>query len=194
MIMHSEAKVSTKKRDDKVQSSKVEKVESAHPGAVEKIGKRVREIRESLDKDTSQDAFSKRLGLSLSKLNRIENGRRAPDVDFLLRLKKEFSSCDLNWLLAGEGSSYQETTTSAKTKLLALLKDDKTFRQVVMVELDMLPASEVVRDPRIVDLLKAQRTELQEINALVESDLGREKLQKKLAYLDALLLVGQETE
>lgn len=205
--MHGGAKMSIKKRDDKVQSSKIERIESAHPGEVEQIGKRVREIRESLDADTSQDTFSRRLGLSLSKLNRIENGRRAPDVDFLLRLKKEFSSCDLNWLLTGEGDGYRETAASAKTKLLALLKEDKPFRQSVLAELEMLPASEAVRDQRIVDLLKAQRSDWEEIvrrtdvtmkgaskAEIAKAEESVRRYRDGVAYLDVLLSVGRDSE
>lgn len=200
--MHMEAIVSTTK---KVQSSKIDRIESAHPGLVEEIGKRVKEIRESSADASLQDSFSKKLGLSVSKLNRVENARRAPDIDFLVRLKKEFD-CDLNWMLTGQGDDYRETAETSKRKLLALLKTDSEFRQSVMTELGLIPASDVVRDNRVVDMLKAQRSDWSEIirstELAMKSETGEVKTQAEerirryregVAYLDILLSIGRNS-
>jgi transcriptional regulator with XRE-family HTH domain len=198
--------MSTKKSGEKVQSGKIDRLEEHHPGAVEAIGQRVKEIRESIDGDNSQDAFSKRLSLSLSKINRIENGRRAPDLDFLLRLKNKFDF-DMDWLLTGEGTGYEESAEVARQKLLTLLKSDSKFSKSVLAELGLRPASEVVRDNRIYNMLQLQRNDWMEIIKRTEASVtGASVADKTLAensvedyrrgveYLDLLLSIGRDPE
>lgn len=152
----------------------------------------------------SQESLGKLLGdLSLPKINRIENGRRMPDVEFLLRLKDEFS-CDLNWLLTGEGGNQNESRASAKMTLLAMLKNDPDFRSEVLAELRLKPPAEAVRNKRIYNMLKLQRDDWKEIVERTEQSMEGASESKKrdtldsvkvyregIEYLDVLLEVGR---
>lgn len=177
-------------------------------GKSREIGKRIRLLRESrVDANgqaMSQESFGKLLGdLSLPKINRIENGRRMPDVEFLLVLKDEFS-CDLNWLLTGEGGDQNESRASAKMTLLTMLKTDPDFRSEVLAELRLKPPTGVVRNKRIYNMLKLQRDDWQEIIDRTEQSVSEAEPKKRDAaldgvkayregidYLDVLLEVGR---
>lgn len=180
-------------------------------GKAREIGKRIRILRESeLGTDgqmISQVAFGKSLGdLSLPKINRIENGRRMPDVEFLLKLKEEFN-CDLDWLLTGEGQDQNESRASTKKKMLSMLKNDPDFRSAVLDELEFKLPTKAIRNKRIYNFLHSQRDEWQEIVARTEKTLqGASESQRKEAqdsvknykdgidYLTVLLEVGRDPD
>lgn len=134
----------------------------------DKFGERLRQLRKK--SGLVQKDFGDGLGVSLATITRLERGVFKPQGDFLAKLAVTYD-CDVRWLLTGVGQ--EETDESAGTS--------------------------VVRDPLTYEQLKARRDELREIIALVTGDgVGNdqrlERLQKKLTYLDALLLVGQEPE
>ena len=67
-------------------------------------GERIRKIRQKAG--LAQKDFAQKLGVSLVTMNRIENGRRQPDIVLLQNLA-EFYGADLNWLVWGQQSTTQ---------------------------------------------------------------------------------------
>lgn len=132
----------------------------------DKFGERLRQLRKK--EGLTQSAFGESLGgVSLATITRMERGVFKPQGDFLIKLAETYD-CDLRWLLTG----------------------------VAQKEMDASADINVVRDPLTYEQLKARRDELREVIALVaggegHSDQRLDKLQTKLAYLEALLRVGQ---
>ena len=84
------------------------------------IGKRIRQLRDSVN--PSQISFAKILRCSNTYLSDIERGRTKPSLEFLLSVS-ENTTCDLHWLLTGEGNIYKETSPfTMQQKLRALNK------------------------------------------------------------------------
>ncbi|MCO5083354.1 MAG: XRE family transcriptional regulator [Rhizobiaceae bacterium] len=71
----------------------------------------------SLHPGVSRLQFAKELGVSDSTLGNYERGDRAPDVDFLVRLRERFGT-DIHWLLTGE-----ETSRSTEMVLVGSVGD-----------------------------------------------------------------------
>ncbi|MCF6178882.1 MAG: helix-turn-helix transcriptional regulator [Geopsychrobacter sp.] len=122
-----------------------------------------------------QDEFGESLGVSLATITRLERGKVQAQGDFLAKLV-ELYNCDLRWLLTGESKS-------AETK------------------------SEVVRNDRIYSMLKAQRTDWQRIIECTMTSVDGGTIEQKqraeksieeerngIAYLDALLAIGEEPD
>lgn len=63
------------------------------------LGERIKAIRGM----TSQMQFSSSLGIAQTKLSRYERNTTPPDLDFLLKLSRQYS-VSLEWLITGEGS------------------------------------------------------------------------------------------
>ncbi|WP_169513291.1 helix-turn-helix domain-containing protein [Geopsychrobacter electrodiphilus] len=166
------------------------------------IGNRVRMIRETSESST-QVSFASLLGVSVAKLNRIENARRAPDLEFLLRFKRK-AGCDLNWLLTGDGLDQDTFTETTKANLLLLLREDDVFRTEILDELGIRPHDEVKKVGQIYNGLQNQYLDLVELVAntikLVEDgskekkiEAGKylEKYRERIDYLQVLLEVGR---
>jgi transcriptional regulator with XRE-family HTH domain len=186
-------------------------VELIQSGKSKEIGERIRTLREAMvgpgGQSISQEMFGIFLkDLSLPKINRVENGRRMPDIDFILRLR-ELTGCDLNWLLTGEGGDEQKSVASAKRTLLSMLQTDPEFRAEVMQELGVKPASEVARNDRIYKMLQAQRDDWTKIVETTMTSVSRlSEAEKKeaeekirgyrdgIAYLNVLLNVGRKID
>ena len=131
----------------------------------DKFGERIRQVRKNLG--LVQTDFGDSLGVSLATITRMERGVFKPQGDFLAKLALTYD-CDIRWLLTGE-------------------------------EQNVAKGSEVVRDPAIFNLLKSQRNVFLEIVAEVEGEdvddgLRLKGVYDKLAYLDALLAVGNGPE
>lgn len=181
-------------------------------GKSREIGKRIKSLREAMQdtdgQSMSQESFGKLLGgLSLPKINRIENGRRMPDIEFLLMLKEKINF-DLDWLLTGKGKDQDESKISAKKEFLSRLKTDPEFRSEVLVELKLNYPTESIRHERIYNMLKSQRADWQEIVDRTEQSLegmiSKSKKQEALesikkykdgiSYLNVLMEIGRDKE
>jgi len=69
------------------------------------ISKRIKQLR--IEKKLSQVQFSKQLEVSQASVSQYENGTRNPDTTFLTKVCERFY-INLNWLLTGTGSMFQE--------------------------------------------------------------------------------------
>lgn len=67
---------------------------------METLGDRIKIIRG----ETSQTQFSSSLGITQTKLSRYERNTTPPEIDFLVRLSRQYA-VSLDWLLLGNGCS-----------------------------------------------------------------------------------------
>ena len=67
---------------------------------------RIRQIMEY--ENMSQQEFSNRLGISPASLSSIYNGRTNPTNNHVQAIHKAFPEIDINWLLFGEGTMFQD--------------------------------------------------------------------------------------
>ena len=65
---------------------------------METLGDRIKIIRG----ETSQTQFSSSLGITQTKLSRYERNTTPPEIDFLVRLSRQYA-VSLDWLLLGNG-------------------------------------------------------------------------------------------
>ena len=65
---------------------------------METLGNRIKIIRG----ETSQTQFSSSLGITQTKLSRYERNATPPEIDFLVRLSRQYA-VSLDWLLLGNG-------------------------------------------------------------------------------------------
>jgi transcriptional regulator with XRE-family HTH domain len=131
----------------------------------DKFGERLRQLRKN--EGLVQKEFGDSLGVSLATITRLERGVFKPQGDFLAKLAMTYE-CDIRWLLTGQ----QQNGTEGE---------------------------EIVRDPAIYNLLKIQHEALQEILDAAESEnsddgVKLKRVRDKIAYLDALLRVGEFPE
>ncbi|MDD2230511.1 MAG: S24 family peptidase [Candidatus Cloacimonetes bacterium] len=70
------------------------------------IGLRIKELRK--EKKLTQCDVSTLLGVTQSSISRYESCTGDPDSAFLASLSKSFPEVNLNWLLTGTGSMFQE--------------------------------------------------------------------------------------
>lgn len=142
----------------------------------DKFGERLKQIRKK--QGMVQKDFGESLGVSLATITRLERGLFKPQVDFLEKLAKKYN-CEIHLILTGQEK-----------------------RGAVEGETE---SQQVIRHPRIYNLLKAQRTEWVEIveNALRATEGSSDEERKKaedsvktyrdgIDYLDALLAIGIE--
>jgi len=67
----------------------------------------------------TQALFANALSISTATLNRYEKNHRLPDSDFLKKLVVDFN-CDPNWLLTGEETTSNSSTSMLDKKLISL--------------------------------------------------------------------------
>lgn len=171
------------------------------PEVSKSFASRFKKIR--LDQGLSQTQYSEALLLSVPSVSRLEHGQATPDLDLILRIVKKYS-CDLVWLVTGEGRAEGNIGEATKRQIITLLKRDSIFRAEVLKELGLRPSAEVVRNSSIHNLLQSQRADWQEIveclTRMIEGTSGaeREEAERKMtnfqngvAYLDVLLEVGR---
>ena len=136
-------------------------------GISDKFGERLRLYRKKLGK--SQAEFSEELQVSLSSVTRMERNVFKPQGDFLARLVNVYN-CDVGSMLSRKG------------------EDESSEGKPV----------NIIRDPHIYAFLKAQLDGLLEmIDAITDKENNGEVvggLQCKVEYLNALLLIGNETK
>ena len=130
----------------------------------DKFGERLKQVRKK--EGMVQKDFGESLGVSLATITRLERGVFKPQCDFLTKLTLTYD-CDPRWLLTG-------------------------------VAQNVIDGVVIIRDPSIYTMLKTQRDALQEIFAAATASQKDEsesvnKLRDKVDYLDALLLVGEES-
>lgn len=75
------------------------------------IGERIRERRS--ERRLTQDYLAKALGVTPQHISAIENDKRAPSLDFLLKLARELQ-VTTDYLLAGEVAIVTPTISSIK--------------------------------------------------------------------------------
>jgi len=97
-------------------------------------GKRLNQVRKSLDRTLSQ--MSELSGFSISAIAEMENGKNNPNHDYLLLLAERFN-LNLNWLFTGKGAMFlpdfeikwdfgKDTPTAMK--LVYMLENHDEFR------------------------------------------------------------------
>jgi len=70
------------------------------------INERVFFLRKSIY--LNQKKFSEILGVPRSSLSEIENGKRSPNVDLIVRISNNFKEINTDWLLTGKGEMYRQ--------------------------------------------------------------------------------------
>lgn len=73
------------------------------------VGNRIRHVRESLN--LNQKDFAEKLEMSAPMLSEIENGKKKPGIDFIVKLAKKFD-VNLYYILFGEGEMVTDPITS----------------------------------------------------------------------------------
>jgi predicted GTPase len=115
--------------------------------------------------------------------------------------------CDLVWLITGKGNAVGDIGELGKRQLLSQLKKDPKFRAEVLNELGLRSPAVVIRNPRIYNMLKAQRADWQEIIDLTKQSVAGTSDVKKTAaiegvseyltgldYIDVLLEAGRDPD
>lgn len=80
------------------------------------INERIKLIR--MDNHLKQKDFSELLGIPRSSLSEIENGKRSPNIEIIVRISNKLKKTNLDWILNGIGKMYQETPGAEKTATL----------------------------------------------------------------------------
>lgn len=88
-----------------------------------KIGKFIAQLRH--EKNLTQEALGKKLGVTNKTISRWENGNYMPNIEMLQMLSKEFN-VDINELLCGERIKEEDYHKKAEENLVAAL-ENKVF-------------------------------------------------------------------
>jgi len=59
-------------------------------------------------KSLKQNEFSKLVGIPRSSMSEIENGKRCPNIEFIVRISNKFEDISMDWLLTGKGTMLRE--------------------------------------------------------------------------------------
>ncbi|MCG8549848.1 MAG: helix-turn-helix domain-containing protein [Desulfobacterales bacterium] len=131
------------------------------------IGQRLRLIRER--RKLLQKDFADLFGFSLSKYQRIEKGKVAPDVDILLKILDEYPDEDLSWLLTGDGNYNRKTSPPSGV-------DGPLFAQVIQAVDAQLEKYNIVLD----QVPKAEMTSLLYEHSALLKRVGEKGVDEKL--------------
>ena len=91
-----------------------------------KIGKFIAQLRH--EKNLTQEALGKNLGVTNKTISRWENGNYMPNIEMLQMLSKEFN-VDINELLCGERIKEEDYHKKAEENLVAALEKKKWLKE-----------------------------------------------------------------
>jgi transcriptional regulator with XRE-family HTH domain len=92
------------------------------------IASRIRAIREALQ--LTQKELARRLNISGPTLSEFENGKHAPNFEFIFNINQEFD-VNLYYLLYGEGEMFEERGGPLIMQLDGLCKQNKDVRKLL---------------------------------------------------------------
>ena len=72
----------------------------------------------------SNAEFAERIGVSVSSLSHIFNGRNNPSLDLVMRIHKAWPYVNLNWLLYGEGQMEDKKPTGSAPDLFSQFSEE----------------------------------------------------------------------
>jgi transcriptional regulator with XRE-family HTH domain len=129
------------------------------------IGSRIRQARKALK--LTQEGLAKALSLSTVTLNRIENDRRSPTSEILMKVA-DVLKCDARWIIGGDGEIASDNEVGTETDCLTesispedVKKDPVLTDIILLLENDLPEAKENIRK-----ILVARKQMREGINAL----------------------------
>ncbi len=79
----------------------------------------------------SNAEFAERIGVSVSSLSHIFNGRNNPSLDLVMRIHKACPYVNLNWLLYGEGQMEDKKPTGSAPDLFSQFSEEPKMAEKV---------------------------------------------------------------
>lgn len=79
----------------------------------------------------SNAEFAERIGVSVSSLSHIFNGRNNPSLDLVMRIHKACPYVNLNWLLYGEGQMEDKKPTGSAPDLFSQFSEEQKMAEKV---------------------------------------------------------------
>lgn len=111
-------------------------------------GKRIRELRKSLD--LTMEQFGKEIGVTKSTISNIENENRNATEHMVKSICREFN-VNYNWLVSGEGDMFNQTDETISDSIDRIMAGENEFHKNLFKTLATLDEKELLSLEKIID-------------------------------------------
>lgn len=109
----------------------------------------------------SNAEFAERIGVSVSSLSHIFNGRNNPSLELVMRIHKACPYVNLNWLLYGEGQMEDKKPAGGAPGLFSQVPEEqKTAEKVAPLSMDLRKENVIQPEIRYIEKPQPKITEI----------------------------------
>lgn len=109
----------------------------------------------------SNAEFAERIGVSVSSLSHIFNGRNNPSLELVMRIHKACPYVNLNWLLYGEGQMEDKEPAGGAPDLFSQVPEEqKTAEKVAPLSMDLRKENVIQPEIRYIEKPQPKITEI----------------------------------